>query len=248
MMDYIAIKNIYKSYQQSDERRVVLENINFSIEKRELVALLGPSGCGKTTLLKIIAGFIETDTGGLYKNGERLSGISSNRIMVFQEFKQLFPWKTVLDNVIFALEAKNIAKNPAEREEMARYFLERVELTDFFDYFPYQLSGGMKQRVALARTLAADPEIMLMDEPFGSLDSQTRKNLQDLLIDIWQEAQKTIIFVTHDIEEAIVLADRIVVMDKNPGRIKKIINNNLERPRNRAGIEFGELYETITSV
>lgn len=248
MKDYLHIKNIYKNYERSDEGKMVLENINFLIDKSEFVAILGPSGCGKTTLLKIIGGFLESEKGAVYKNGEKVTGTSPDRIMVFQEFRQLFPWKTVLDNVIFALKAKNIAKNSAEREKIARYYLKKVELPNVCDYYPDQLSGGMKQRVALARTLAADPEIMLMDEPFGSLDSQTRSTLQNLLIDIWQEAQKTILFVTHDIKEAIVLADRIIVMEKNPGRIKKIINNNLERPRNRMSPEFAQLYETISGV
>lgn len=245
MKDYLEIKKIYKSYGQSDERKIVLENINFSIAKGEFVAFLGPSGCGKSTLLKIIAGFLDAEEGSVYKSGEKITGAGPDRIMVFQEFRQLFPWKTVLGNVTFALEAKNIAKSSAERERLAHYYLEKVELSDVFAYYPYQLSGGMKQKAALARALAADPEIMLMDEPFGSLDSQTRSNLQDLVIDIWQESRKTIIFVTHDIEEAIILADRIVVMDKNPGRIKKIVNNNLKRPRNRLSVEFAQLYERV---
>lgn len=248
MNDYLHLKNIYKSYEQSDKGKMVLENINFKIDKSEFVAILGPSGCGKTTLLKIIGGFLESEKGSVYKNAEKVTGTSPDRIMVFQEFNQLFPWKTVLDNVIFALKAKNIAKNSTDREKIARYYLNKVELPNVCDYYPYQLSGGMKQRVALARTLAADPEIMLMDEPFGSLDSQTRCTLQNLLIDIWQETQKTILFVTHDIKEAIVLADRIIVMETNPGKIKKIINNNLERPRNRVSPEFAQLYETVCMV
>lgn len=248
MKDYLHLKNIYKSYEQSDQGKMVLENINLKIDKSEFVAILGPSGCGKTTLLKIIGGFLESEKGFVYKNAEKVTGTSPDRIMVFQEFNQLFPWKTVLDNVIFALKAKNIIKNSAEREKIARYYLNKVELLNVCDYYPYQLSGGMKQRVALARTLAADPEIMLMDEPFGSLDSQTRCTLQNLLIDIWQETQNTILFVTHDIKEAIVLADRIIVMETKPGRIKKIINNNLERPRNRVSPEFAQLYETICMV
>lgn len=248
MTKYLDIKNIYKCYQQNDEKKIVLEEIDFSVEKSEFVAILGPSGCGKTTLLKIIAGFLDTKKGAVYKNGKKLTESGPDRIMVFQEFRQLFPWKTVLDNVIFALKTRKIAKNSAEREKMANLYLKKVGLSDVYDYYPHQLSGGMKQRVALARTLAADPEIMLMDEPFGSLDSQTRTTLQNLLIDIWQEAQKTILFVTHDIKEAIILADRIIVMNKNPGMIKKIINNDLKRPRDILSNEFNQLYRNISEV
>ncbi|MFW6035214.1 MAG: ABC transporter ATP-binding protein [Halothermotrichaceae bacterium] len=246
MKGYLEIKNIYKSYQQSEEN-VVLKNINLSIKKGEFAAILGPSGCGKTTLLKIIAGFLEAEKGAVYKSGKKIAGSCPDRIMVFQEFRQLFPWKTVLDNVIFALKSKNIGANSTERKKIARYYLEKVELHNVFDYYPHQLSGGMKQRAALARTLAGNPEIMLMDEPFGSLDSQTRAKLQELLINIWQESQKTIIFVTHDINEAIVLADRIIVMGKKPGCIE-IINNNLIRPRDRMSPEFIQLYQTISSI
>ncbi|QTL98944.1 ATP-binding cassette domain-containing protein [Iocasia frigidifontis] len=250
MTEYLHLKNIYKSYQneKENEKKFVLENIDFTIDRAEFAAVLGPSGCGKTTLLKIAAGFMEAEQGAVYLAGEKISGPSVDRIMVFQEFRQLFPWKTVLDNVVFALQAKDIGNNYAERKRMACSYLKKVELPDVFNYYPYQLSGGMKQRAALARTLAADPEIMLMDEPFGSLDSQTRSNLQNLLIDIWQEAGKTILFVTHDIEEALVLADKIILMESNPGRIKKIINNNLDRPRDRVSTEFVRLYKIIAAV
>lgn len=245
MKEYLYIENIHKSYGDSDREKKVLENINFTISKKEFLAILGPSGCGKTTLLKILAGFLVAERGAVYKNGERLTEPGSDRLMVFQEFSQLFPWKTVLDNVVFALKAKNIGRDSSERKKVAYYYLKKVELADVFDYYPSQLSGGMKQRVALARTLAADPEIMLMDEPFGSLDSQTRRKLQNLLLDIWRDEQKTIIFVTHDIEEAIILADRIVVMDKNPGRINKVVDNDLKRPRSRRSTEFNQVYKNL---
>lgn len=248
MTEYLTINNIYKSYQVNNKKNIVLKNINFSIDKSEFVAILGPSGCGKTTLLKIIAGFLEADKGEIYKDGKKVTGSGPDRIMVFQEFRQLFPWKTVLNNVIFALKAKQMVKNYTARKKTASYYLSKVELPDASEHYPHQLSGGMKQRVALARTLAANPEIMLMDEPFASLDSQTRIILQNLLTNIWQEEQKTILFVTHDIREAIALADRIIVMDKNPGQIKKIVNNNLKRPRNMMSQEFVLLYEEILNL
>lgn len=250
MTDYLHLKNIYKGYQNGEEKKEkpVLENIDFTIDRGEFAAILGPSGCGKTTLLKIVAGFMEAEQGAVYLEGEKVTGPSPDRIMVFQEFRQLFPWKTVLDNVIFALKAKDIGDTCAERERIACSYLKKVELPDVFNYYPHQLSGGMKQRAALARTLAADPEIMLMDEPFGSLDSQTRDNLQELLIDVWKEAGKAILFVTHDIEEALLLSDKIIVMESNPGRIKKIIKNELQRPRNRVGNEFALMYRMLTDL
>ncbi|HLV09106.1 MAG TPA: ABC transporter ATP-binding protein [Halanaerobiales bacterium] len=244
--NYLSLKNVYKYYYQNAEKKIVLEDINFSAAKAEFVAILGPSGCGKTTLLKIIAGFLEADRGAVYKDGKELRGSSPERIMIFQEFRQLFPWKTVISNILFALNAKRPAINPADRREIARYYLKEVGLSDVGEYYPHQLSGGMKQRVALARALAADPEILLMDEPFGSLDSQRRAKLQRLLVDIWQKTRKTILFVTHDIEEAILLADRIIVMDTDPGHIKEIINNQLKRPRKRTDLEFTALYKRLS--
>ncbi len=243
---YLQLININKSYQQNNEKMIVLQDIDFYINQGEFVVILGPSGCGKSTLLKIVAGFLEAEKGFVYQRGEKISGSSSDRIMVFQEFRQLLPWKTVLGNVLFALKAKNIGEALSQRDEIARCFLDKVGLSDVYDYYPHQLSGGMKQRAALARALAADPELMLMDEPFGSLDSQTRSTLQNLLIDIWQEARKTILFVTHDINEAIILADRIVIMDKNPGRVKDIISNDQTRPRNILDDDFAHLYDTIS--
>jgi len=248
MKKYLSIENVCMSYEGNKGGKKVLEDISFSVFKGEFLALLGPSGCGKTSLLKIIASFLKTERGAVYKEGKRLTGPGPDRIMVFQEFTQLFPWKTVLDNVIFAIRTGGNNKDSSEKKEIAQYYLEKVELSDVLDYYPAQLSGGMKQRAALARALAADPEILLMDEPFGSLDSQTRRKLQDLLINIWQEDQKTILFVTHDLEEALILADRIILMDKNPGRVKRIMENNLKRPRHRRNVEFVQHYETISSL
>ncbi|MFW6282235.1 MAG: ABC transporter ATP-binding protein [bacterium] len=247
MNEYLYVENLSKSYYHNNEKNMVLKNVNFKVKISEFVAILGPSGCGKTTLLKIIGGFLDSDNGSVNIGGKKISGSSPDRIMVFQEFRQLFPWKTILNNVVFAIKASSQIKSSAEREKKAYSFLEKVGLAEYSAYYPHQLSGGMKQRVALARALAADPEILLMDEPFGSLDSQTRTNLQKLLIDIWMEARKTILFVTHDIEEALLLADKIIIMKDNPGRIIKNIDNKLKRPRDRTSIEFINLYKDIVN-
>ncbi len=241
---YLELEKIYKSYKKDTPKTLVLENINLKINKNEFITILGPSGCGKSTLLKIIGGFLEFDSGAVYKNSNEIKGAGLDRIMVFQEFEQLFPWKTVMENVIFALKAadKSSAKN---FKKTAKNYLKKVQLEDYSDYYPHHLSGGMKQRAALARTFAANSEILLMDEPFGSLDSLTRHSLQSLLIKIWKNEQRTIIFVTHDIREAIYLSDKIVLMDSNPGRIKEIIENTLLRPRDRTDDKFSELYKEI---
>ncbi|MFW5999718.1 MAG: ABC transporter ATP-binding protein, partial [Halanaerobiaceae bacterium] len=230
MTHILRLDGIYKTYIPDEESKTVLENINLAIEENEFAALVGPSGCGKTTLLKIAAGFLQPEAGAVYKRGERIGSPGPDRLMVFQEFRQLFPWKTVLGNIIFALQAVDIGASRQEREQLARDYLQKVGLFAARDYYPHQLSGGMKQRAALARTLASDPEIMLMDEPFGSLDSETRGNLQELLLKIWREEKKTVLFVTHDIEEAVLLADRIIIMGRNPGRIKEVVTNNIARP------------------
>jgi NitT/TauT family transport system ATP-binding protein len=242
--NYLEIKNINKSYEKDSQKKLVLKNINLNISKNEFITLLGPSGCGKSTLLKIIGGFLNFDSGDVYKNSNKIKGADLDRIMVFQEFEQLFPWKTVMGNVIFALKAANKSSD-INFETTAKDYLKKVQLEDYYDYYPHHLSGGMKQRAALARTFAAKSEILLMDEPFGSLDSLTRHSLQSLLIKIWKNEQRTIIFVTHDIREAIYLSDKIVLMDNNPGRIKEIIKNKLSRPRDRTDNNFSELYKEI---
>lgn len=242
--DYLELKKIYKSYNKEPEKMLILKNINLKINKNEFITILGPSGCGKSTLLKIIGGFLDVDSGGVYKNSEKIKGADLDRIMVFQEFEQLFPWKTVMENVIFALKAADKSSSKKFKTTAINY-LEKVQLEDYSDYYPHQLSGGMKQRAALARTFAAKSEILLMDEPFGSLDSLTRHSLQSLLIKIWKNEQRTIIFVTHDIREAIYLSDKIVLMESNPGKIKEVIKNKLLRPRDRTDNKFSELYKEI---
>ncbi len=205
-----------------------LENISLNIADREFSVIVGPSGCGKSTLLRLVAGLQPATSGVALLDGEPIRGPSVERGMVFQSYT-LFPWLTVRKNVQFGLTLKGMP--PAEREAIANEFIEQVGLTGFEDVYPEQLSGGMRQRAALARALANDPKILLMDEPFGALDSQTRSLMQELLVGIWEKAHKTVLFITHDIDEAIFLADHVYVMTARPGRIKKQIKITIPRPR-----------------
>jgi len=204
-----------------------LEGVDFSVQEQEFICVVGPSGCGKTTLLKIIAGLI-TPSGGEIVFSR--SGTSSRlrSAMVFQD-QGLFPWMSVQDNVAFGLETQRVPRR--KRQTLAQDFLSKVGLGDFVHNYPHELSGGMRQRVAILRAFLADPQILLMDEPFGALDSQTRLVMQEELLHIWREHQKTVIYVTHDIEEAILLGDRVMVMSGRPGRIREEIPVTLERPR-----------------
>jgi NitT/TauT family transport system ATP-binding protein len=249
MTSYIELKNIEKSYPAEQGTIKVLKNIKLQIKKNEFVTILGPSGCGKSTLLKIIAGFLKAEKGKILKKEKEIKKANLDRVMLFQDFEQLFPWQTVLNNIIFAVKAASQNKkeklNKKEIESRALNYLKEVKLASYRDYYPHQLSGGMKQRVALARTLASESEIMLMDEPFGSVDSQTRRELQHLLNEIWQEEEKTVIFVTHDIREAVFLADKIVLMKNEPGEIIAEVENNLSRPRNRNSLKFNQLFEQL---
>ena len=251
MRSYLELKNIDKSFATKKDSKTALKNINLQIKKNEFLTILGPSGCGKSTLLKIIAGFSRADKGQLLKNKKQIKGPGLDRIMLFQDFEQLFPWQKVIDNVAFAVKA--VAKNEKQKlnnaqiKEKALKYLSEVKLENYQNYYPHQLSGGMKQRVALARTLAAEGEIMLMDEPFGSVDSQTRQELQQLLVQLWQEEERTIIFVTHDIREAVFLSERIVLMKNEPGEILEVVKNKIPRPRNRSSGEFNLLFERLQS-
>ncbi|HSP15275.1 MAG TPA: ABC transporter ATP-binding protein [Thermoanaerobaculia bacterium] len=221
---------------------VALDNIDLDVERGEFVCLLGPSGCGKSTLLNAVAGFLPPTTGEITAAGKLVSEPGPDRGMVFQEYA-LFPWMTVKANVAFGLQMRGEAKPQLERQVGA--LLAKLNLTEFANRFPKDLSGGMRQRVAIARLLALDSPILLMDEPFGALDALTRRNLQDELLRIWTELKKTILFVTHGIDESIYLADRIVVMTYRPGRIKAIVPVNLERPRDVASPQFNALKREI---
>jgi NitT/TauT family transport system ATP-binding protein len=205
-----------------------LENISLGVGDKEFSVIVGPSGCGKTSLLRLVAGLIEPTEGSISLDNTSISGPGKDRGMVFQSYT-LFPWLTVQDNVEFGLRIAGIPT--AQRREASRRYIAQVGLTGFERLYPKQLSGGMMQRVALARALANDPAILLMDEPFGALDSQTRSLMQELLLDIWQSSHKTVLFITHDIDESILLGDRVYVMTARPGRIKEMVEIDLPRPR-----------------
>ncbi len=223
----IVIDRVSHVYRPSRGRSVTaLDNVSLDVSDREFVALLGPSGCGKSTLLYLVGGFLPVEQGVIRVEDKPIEGPGPDRGIVFQHFA-LFPWKTVIQNVLYGLEKQGIAKTG--RMSRAREFINLVGLTGFEDSYPSQLSGGMKQRAALARTLAIDPHILLMDEPFGALDAQTRSLMQGELLRIWQRSRKTVIFVTHDVQEAVLLAERIAVMSARPGHIKEIVETCFDK-------------------
>ena len=240
----IEVKNINKSFESmTNEDLVVLKDINLHIDDGEFVCFLGPSGCGKTTLLRLIAGLDQPTSGEIVADGEVVKKPSGDRAVIFQQYS-LFPWLTVLQNVVFGLQ---MTKNGTKKEyiEAAERYLDSVGLIDFKDSYPHELSGGMKQRVAIIRSLLNHSPILLMDEPFSALDMQNRHKLQEQLIGVWKRFENTIVFITHDVDEAIFLADKIVILDRNPGRIAKIVEVDMERPRNRESKEFLELLDSI---
>jgi NitT/TauT family transport system ATP-binding protein len=223
----IVIDGVSHLYRPPRGREVpALDRVSLEVGNREFVALLGPSGCGKSTLLYLIGGFLPVETGAIRIDGKPVAGPGPDRGIVFQHFA-LFPWKTVRGNILYGLERQS--KDRQEREKRAMDFIELVGLHGFEDSYPSQLSGGMKQRTAIARTLAFDPKILLMDEPFGALDAQTRGLMQSELLRIWQRTPKTVIFVTHDVQEAVYLADRVAVMSARPGRIKTIVDTKFKK-------------------
>ncbi len=221
-------RGLCKTFQTPGGPVEVLRDVNFSVHRREFICVLGASGCGKSTLIRILAGLEEQTDGAVEVDGKSVAGPGSDRGMVFQSYT-LFPWLTVKRNVMFGLLEKGIPKKRAEEE--AREWVEVVGLSKFLDAYPFQLSGGMKQRVAIARALANQPRVLLMDEPFGALDAQTRGQMQAYLKQIWMNVDVTIIFITHDLDEAVYMADRIIVLQANPGRIGEIIEVPLMQPR-----------------
>ncbi len=232
---YIEVKDACKDFEQEGKVFTALDHVSLDIERGEFICLLGPSGCGKSTLLNALAGFERVSSGSVKIDGKEVTEPSINNITIFQNYG-LLPWRNVLKNVELGLGAKGVPK--AERELTARKYLDLVGLSGFEKRFPRQLSGGQQQRVAIARGLAVDPDIIFMDEPFGALDAITRMKLQEDILRISREEKKTIIFVTHDIEEAIFLADRIVVMMADPGRIKSIVKVPLGTHRDRTNDDF----------
>jgi len=237
-MSQIIVNNVQKVFKTKDREVVALKDINLEVNKGDFVCLLGPSGCGKSTLLNAVAGFSLPSSGTITVDGKSITEPGPDRGMVFQEYA-LFPWMTVAQNIAFGMEVQD--KPKAEINDKVDWLLEVLKLKDFRDRFPKDLSGGMRQRVAIARVLGMDSPIMLMDEPFGALDALTRRNLQDELLRIWKEFGKTILFVTHSIEESIYLADRIVVMTYRPGTIKRDQRVTMPRPRDTSAPEFNEL-------
>lgn len=226
----VQIKAVEKVYEGRNGKTIALNGVNLDIYNNEFICVVGPSGCGKSTLLNIIAGLHEASSGEVLVDGVKVEGTGVDRGVVFQQYA-LFPWLTVKQNVEFGLSIKKLPK--AEQEEIALKYIKMVGLEKFVNAYPKELSGGMKQRVAIARAYAVNPSILLMDEPFGALDAQTRTQLQTELLKTWEEEQKTCFFITHDVEEAILLATRVVVMSARPGRIKEVIDINIPYPRNQ---------------
>lgn len=229
-MPEIEVIDVSKTYETKNGPYLALDTVNFSAEKNEFICVVGPSGCGKTTLLSMISGLLKPTTGTIRVHGEEVSGPGHGKGVVFQQYA-LYPWLTVLKNVEFGMAMKHVPKS--EREAVARKYIHIVGLDKFVDSYPKELSGGMKQRVALARAYATNPEVLLMDEPFGALDAQTRAQLQENLLQTWQTEKKTCFFITHDVDEAVLLATRVVIMSAGPGRIREIMPVDLPYPRNQ---------------
>jgi NitT/TauT family transport system ATP-binding protein len=235
-MPHIEVEAVSLIYDTPAGRVPGVKEANFSIEASEFLCIVGPSGCGKSTLLNIIAGFLTPTHGEIRIGGKAVTGHGMDRGVVFQDFAQLFPWRTALGNVSFGLEMKGMAKE--EREQVALRQLQLVKLEKFAKAYPHHLSGGMQQRVAIARALAYNPSVLLMDEPFAALDALTRDEMQRLLADVWRETRKTVIYVTHNVAEAVYLADRVVVMTPHPGTVKVEVPIELARPRDPLSVEF----------
>lgn len=243
----LEIENLRKVYAGRGGRAplTVLDGVNLKVRAGEFVSVIGPSGCGKTTLLKLLDGLIQPDGGEIRVRGQKVTGPGPDRAVVFQNFA-LLPWNTVLQNVAFPLELRGVPRR--EREELAAAKLEMVGLKDFAHHYPHELSGGMQQRVGIARALVANPDILLMDEPFGALDPQTRLLLQDELLSVWQRDRKTVLFVTHAMDEAVYLSDRVVILAPRPGRVAEVLEIPLPRPRGeevRATAAFADLTQYV---
>jgi NitT/TauT family transport system ATP-binding protein len=238
----IKVVHVSKEFSSNGRSMMAVDDICLDIKGSEFICLVGPSGCGKSTLLRMIAGLEPVSSGEIMLGDKKITSASPEVGFVFQEYT-LFPWRTVEKNVEFGLELKGLSQE--ERARVASKYLDMVGLSKFKDSYPHQLSGGMRQRTAIARTLAVNPEILLMDEPFGALDAQTRNILQEQLLEIWHKEKKKVLFVTHNVDEAVFLADKVIVMTARPGRIKEIIDINIPRPRIRTETEVNKVRNAI---
>ena len=239
---WVKIVHATKRFDTRNGPVTALEDINLEVHDGEFVSLLGPSGCGKTTLLRMIGGLDVPTSGTIAIDGKIVNGPSPKMTMVFQEYS-LYPWRTIAENVGFGLEMMGTA--PARREAEVAERLKLVGLESFGGSYPYELSGGMRQRAAVARALATDPAVMLMDEPFGALDAQTRNKMQRELLSIWQQTKKTILFVTHSVDEAVYLSDRIIILTPRPGKVHEMYDIPLPRPRDRTSVEFARIRKNV---
>ncbi|MDD3621590.1 MAG: ABC transporter ATP-binding protein [Methanofollis sp.] len=242
----LSIKHVSKVFvNEKGEEVTALGDINLEVEEGEFICILGPSGCGKTTLLRIIAGLDDPSSGRAEIGGREITGPAPELAMIFQEYS-LYPWRTIIDNTAFGLEVRGISKE--ERYAKAREYLDLVGLKEFEGSYPYELSGGMRQRVAVARALCSEPQVLLMDEPFGALDAQTRNTMQKELLEIWKKTKKTVIFVTHSVDEAVYLSDRVVVLSPRPSEVREIVTVEQERPRERTSLEFAQVRRYVLSL
>jgi len=241
----IELRNVNYLYESGDRRVPALQDVSFAVEGAEFLCLVGQSGCGKTTMLNLIAGFLAPTAGEILVGGKRVTGKGFDRGIVFQDFAQLFPWRTARRNVEFGLEMKGLPRE--QRGEIAMNFLRLVGLEKFASAFPHELSGGMQQRVAIARALAYNPTVLLMDEPFAALDALTRDEMQRFLVDVWRETKKTVLYVTHNVAEAVYLADRVIVLSPHPGTVKAEVKITLPRPRDALSVPFLEYQRVIVS-
>lgn len=248
MAHQIELKNVFFTYRSADRDVLAVKDVSFQVKPGQFVCLVGPSGCGKTTILNMLAGFLKQTSGqilvgGAAGDGQGLQGSSLRRGVVFQDFAQLFPWRTVRANVEFGLEMQGVSAK--ERKETAMEFLRLVKLEKFSESYPHQLSGGMQQRAAIARSLAYNPAVLLMDEPFAALDAMTRDEMQKMLTDVWSATKKTVIYITHNVSEAVYLGDMVVVLRAHPGSVKTIIDVNLPRYRDPLSAEFVDIQKQI---
>jgi NitT/TauT family transport system ATP-binding protein len=239
----IELRNVNYLYESGDRHVPALQDVSFAVDASEFLCLVGQSGCGKTTMLNLIAGFLAPTAGEILVGGKRVTGKGFDRGIVFQDFAQLFPWRTARRNVEFGLEMKGLPRE--QRGEVAMNFLRLVGLEKFASAFPHELSGGMQQRVAIARALAYNPTVLLMDEPFAALDALTRDEMQRFLVDVWRETKKTVLYVTHNVAEAVYLADRVIVLSPHPGTVKAEVKITLPRPRDALSVPFLEYQRVI---